>query len=81
MRLHQVVVVVMGFLIAGPTWFLMSMLTNGMSSGRWDRSILLLPGFLLLLVVMMALGFVSESRRALHVLTAIVEGESTRRDE
>lgn len=77
MRLHQVVLVFMGFLILAPGWFLLKLLLNSLSTGRWDMTILAVPGAMLFLGSMMAFGFASESRRALEDLAAIVKGESS----
>jgi hypothetical protein len=77
MRLHQVVVVFMGFLILAPGWFLLNLLLNSPATGRWDMTILAVPGAILFLVSMMAFGFFTENRRALEDLAAIVEGEPT----
>ena len=75
MRLHQVVVLFMGFLILAPGWLLLNILPNSITTGRWDMTILAIPGAMVFLVSMMGIGFAWESRRALKDLAAIVEGE------
>ena len=71
MRLHEVVLGFLGFLILALTWFLLS---GGLPPGALDRSVLLLPAIMVGLVMMAWLGFTWESRRALATLAEIVDG-------
>jgi hypothetical protein len=74
MRLHEVVLGFMGFLILAPAWFLLS---GGLPPGALDRSVLLIPAIPISLILMAWLGFAWESRRALAMLTEIVDGDAT----
>jgi len=75
MRLHEVVLVFMGFLLLLPAWLFVNLLLQGISTGRWDGSLLFIPVIPLFLTAIMGLGFTRESRRALADLAAIVGGE------
>ena len=77
LRLHAVVLGFMAFLVLVPVWFLLNLIPAGVATGHWDRTILAVPGAMLFLLAMMGFGFVSESRRALRELAAIVDGDPT----
>lgn len=75
MRLHEVVLGFMAFLVLVPLWFFLTLLPTSITTGRWDATMLALPGAMVFLMAMMGFGFVSEAQRALRDLAAIVEGD------
>jgi hypothetical protein len=78
MRLHEVVVVFMGFFFAVATWFFLNLFLHSVSTGRWDALMFVFPAAVVFLLVMMVLGFTYESRRARDDLAAILEAEPSR---
>lgn len=75
MRLHEAVLVFLGFLILGPVWFFLGGLMPSLREDGFSRSAFLIPAAALFLVVMAVFGFALERRRALAILTQVLEGE------
>ena len=75
MRLHEAVLVVMGFILLVPGWIFLGGLVRVASAGSFDPSALLLPAVLLFLIAMAVFGFNVESRRSRAILLEVFEGK------
>lgn len=76
MRLHELVVVVVGLIVFLPLWLFTQMVLASVNSGQWDPRIFAFPAAVVMLVAIIGFAFAFESRRALRELAVLLKGQT-----
>ena len=75
MKVHELVIGMFALLVLGPGFFIGNIWLTGLVRGRFDPFLVVFPAGAILLLVLFGAAFKSESNRALHMLSEIVEAE------
>ena len=78
MKLHELVIGVLAFIVLGPGLIFGNIWLGGLLQGHFDPFVLVFPAVALFLLLLFALGFNSESNRALRMLAEIVDADRSR---